>query len=602
MLDRDQKAQTTPALDNVDRRAIAAGLFLELPGKKADPVCDDTKRTLAEALGPAPAAPAETTCPAFVPKWLDETRIHGIALQLYQLRSARNFGIGDLGDLQALIGPFAGWGVDFIGLNPLHALFTAAPERASPFSPSDRRFLNPLIVAVDKVPGFRPHMTEAVTIPGAEAIVDYTAVARAKLTVLRAIHAAWQNGDPRISETEQREALRHATDGGAALHAFALFEALSHHMVQRGYGAGWTSWPAAYQDFASPDVRAFAATHAGEIAFHVWLQHVAEGQLAETQALALAAGMRVGLYLDIAIGTAPDGAATWADPELAMGAVSVGAPPDMYSADGQCWNLAPLSPRALSTRNYVPFKDILSAAMKHAGAVRLDHAMGLERLFLIPAGKSAAQGAYVRQTGLTEALVEASQAHETLVVGEDIGVVQAGFRERMALRRIFSSRIVAFERDGLRLRAPERYPRDALASFSTHDLAPLAAAWRSDEVDLRQRLGRVDARTARHEKWLRLAFKHALLAMTGLSPFRAMGPLNETIVVEIHRMVARTASRLTAVRLEDVVGGRRLVNLPGTDREHPNWRHTLPLTVDEVVRSPVLNAVMRAVGEERPAR
>lgn len=170
----------------------------------------------------------------------------------------------------------------------------------------------------------------------------------------------------------------------------------------------------------------------------------------------------------------------------------------------------------------------------------------------------------------------------------------------MAARRIFSTRILVFERDGFRMRPPENYPLDALACLSTHDLPPLEALWRADEVELRKTLGRIDAATARREKRERLAGKQAILALAGLSRLRAFGPPNDTIVVVGHRLVARTASRLMAVRLEDVVGGRRLVHLPGTDREHPNWRHTLPITVDEIVHSPRLNAVMGAVAEERP--
>ncbi|MEM7694248.1 MAG: 4-alpha-glucanotransferase [Pseudomonadota bacterium] len=537
---------------------------------------------------------------AFVPRWLEGTRAHGVSLQLYQLRSPRNFGVGDLGDLCALIAPFARWGADFIGLNPVHALFTADPERASPFSPSDRRFFNPLIIAVDAVPGFRPQMLEAVNIPPAHEMVDYTAATAAKLAVLHKIHALWQAGDAAVPEAAQRAARQHARNGGKALAAFALFEALSHHMVRAGHGAGWAGWPAPYQAIGAPAVQAFAAAHAAEISFHAWLQHIAEKQLSEVHQAALSAGMRIGLYLDIAIGTVPDGAATWAEPDLAMRGVSIGAPPDVFSPEGQDWNLAPLAPTALVERDFAPYDDVLAAAMGHAGAVRLDHAIGLEQLFLVPAGRPPEGGAHHPQTGLIERLITASHAQKTLVIGDDIGVPPTGFRERMAARRIFSTRILLFEHDRFKLRRPQDYPRDALACLSTHDLAPLAALWRADDVAVRLKLGRLSARAARRERGIRFAGKQAILAMAGLSRLRALGPPSDRVVVAAHRLVATTAARLMAVRLEDVVGGRRLVNLPGTDREHPNWRCTLPLTVDEIAKSPRLHAVMQAVAEERP--
>lgn len=595
----DGPAKGASAANTLDAKARAAGIILERPKEEAAAVPDATKRALAEALGPAPPAPEPTDRAAYVPEWLDRTRAFGVALQLYQLRSSRNLGIGDLGDLRALIPAFAERGADFIGLNPMHALFTAAPERASPFSPSDRRFLNPFIVAVDAVPGYRPSMLSSVQVPSAHETVDYTAAGAAKLSVLRAIHAAWRAGDPAVPETARQSAARHASEGGEALRGFALFEALSHHMAREGRGAGWTSWPAQYHDRSSAAVRAFAQAHEAEIAFHAWLQYLADDQLRATQEAARAAGMRIGLYLDLAVGAAPDGASTWADPGLVMRGVRVGAPPDLFSVDGQDWGLAPLSPTELAARDFAPYRAVLSAIMRHAGAARVDHAMGLERLWLIPEGMKAPEGAYVRQAGLVEELVKATHAHRALAIGEDLGIVPPGFRERMARRRIFSMRILYFEKEGGRMVPPARYPKDALACLSTHDIAPLEAWWQGDEIDLRRRLGRIDADAAAHEHAERVRDRRALMALAGLPPRRGEGPLDDGIILALHRLVARTASRLAVVRLEDVVGGRRLVNLPGTDREHPNWRQTLPIDVDGIARSSQLDAVMKAMREER---
>ncbi|WP_420394493.1 4-alpha-glucanotransferase [Acuticoccus sp.] len=585
--------------------ARSAGVILERPGEVARPVPEPTVRALVDALGRVPPVGEEAedeAVAAYVPPFLDEGRAFGIALQLYQLRSEDNFGVGDLADLRALIPTFAEAGADFVGLNPLHALFTAAPDRASPFSPSDRRALNPLMIAVADVPGYRREMRDGVTVPGAHEEVDYPAAARAKLTVLRRIHDAWRAGDASVPEAERLAADRHASSS-PALEGVALFEAVSHAMVGEGHGAGWSSWPAEYQDHDGAAVVAFRDAHRDDVAFHAWLQYVAATQLEATQEAALAAGMRLGLYLDLAVGEAPDGASTWADPSLAMPGLRIGAPPDLFSLDGQDWGLAPLSPTALVERDFAPYRAVMSAVMAQAGAMRIDHAMGLERLWLIPDGVAPKDGAYVRQPRLTDQVVAATHRHRAVAIGEDLGVVPPGFRERMTARRLFSMRLLSFERGAHgALVAPARYPRDALACLSTHDIAPLEAWWRGDEIDLRLELGRIDADVAHAEHSARSRERAEMLGLAGLPPSRARGMLDDDLVVALHRLGARSASRLFAVRLEDVVGGRRLVNLPGTDREHPNWRRTLPMTVEEVARSERLHRVLSAVAAVRGRR
>ncbi len=589
-----------PIVSALDAAAVAAGVILDRPGEVAEPVPERTKRVLAALLGAAPAIPAVPERPAFVPEWLETTRVFGVALQLYQLRSARNLGIGDLADLEALIPAFAAAGADFIGLNPLHALFTADPDRASPFSPSDRRFLNPLAIAVDRVPGYRPEMRAAVAVPDATEMVDYPAVAAAKLAILRAVFERWEAGDTSVPEAAREAARQFRAEGGEALDGFALFEALSHRMVAEGRPAGWHGWPAEYQSRTGEAARAFAAAHPGEVAFHAWLQHIAADQLAGAQAAARGAGMRIGLYLDLAVGTAPDGASTWADPALAMRGVRVGAPPDLFSIDGQDWGLAPLSPTELIAQDYAAYDAILEAVMGRAGACRIDHAMGLERLFLIPDEAVPAEGAYVRQPGLTDRVVAATHRYRAIAIGEDLGIVPPGFRDRMEARRIFSTRILSFERTARGMAAPSRYPKDALACLSTHDMAPLEAWWVGDEVEIRLKLGRITPAIADIEHGGRRREKTLILGLAGLPPTLADAPLDDRVVIAFHKVGARTASRLFGIRLEDVVGGRRLVNLPGTDREHPNWRHTLPMSVEEVASSPRLAAVFAAVKAERP--
>ncbi|WMS40801.1 4-alpha-glucanotransferase [Acuticoccus sp. MNP-M23] len=580
-------------------RAEAAGILLEPRWGGAPDVPAATLEALVALLGEAaPQKPAEPR-QAYVPPFLDSARIFGVALQLYQLRSPRNLGVGDLGDLQALIAPFAAAGADFIGLNPLHALFSAEPERASPFSPSDRCFLNPLIVAVDNVPGYDPAMREGIEVPDASEQVDYTAAAAAKLAILRKIFAVWQAGGRSVPDADREAAAAHRAIGGKPLADFALFEALSHAMVAKGHGAGWPAWPAAYRHIDSPEVAAFRAANADEVAFHTFLQFVAASQLDAAQAAAENAGMRLGLYLDLAVGTAPDGAATWADPALAMRGARVGAPPDLFSSEGQDWGLAPLSPTVLQERDFAPYRAVMGAVMGPAGAARIDHAMGIERLFLIPDDASALDGAYVKFPGLTDVLVDETHRHSAIAIGEDLGVVPEGFRERMGARRIFSMRIVPFERDATSMRAPARYPADSLACFSTHDIAPLEAWWRGDDIAIRRELGGLSAADMARATRDRQAEKALVLGLAGLPPALAAGDLTDDLVVAIHRIAARSGSRMVAIRLEDVVGGRRLVNLPGTDREHPNWRKTLPLDVAAIAQSARLARVFNAMAKVR---
>ncbi|MEM7693909.1 MAG: 4-alpha-glucanotransferase [Pseudomonadota bacterium] len=553
---------------------------------------------LTELLGELPDHP-EGTRKAYVPPVLKTRRVFGVALQLYQLRSPRNLGIGDLKDLTALIPTFAEWGADFVGLNPLHALFTAEPERASPFSPSDRRFLNPMIIAVEDVPGYAPKMRDAVDVPSADEVIDHTAATRAKLSVLRAIHARWRAGDPAIDATARAAFARFRSEGGEALETFCLFEAISHAMAVDGFGAGWTGWPRVLQRPDTPRAKAFREAHQSDITFHAFLQFCAAQQLAATQKAATDAGMAIGLYLDLAVGAAPDGAATFADPSLVLTGVRIGAPPDLFTSEGQDWGLAPFSPSELVARDFAPYRAMLSAVLGPCGAVRIDHAMGLERLYLIPDGAPALEGAYVAYRGLTDTLVDETHRHFALAIGEDLGVVPEGFRERMAERALYSMRILPFERDGNRMRPPARFPAAALACLSTHDIAPLEAWWRGDDIVTRVALGslsRRDAATAHRDRRMEKAL---LSGLAGLPPGVADRPIGDDLVVALHRVAARSASRLVAVRLEDVVGGRRLVNLPGTDREHPNWRHTLPLTVEAITQSERLQRVMAAMGRER---
>ena len=401
-----------------------------------------------ESAGASAPAPTE---PCFLPEHLEDGRCWWVACQIYSLRSDRNTGIGDFEDLARLGETVAGFGADFLGVSPLHALFTAAPERCSPFSPSNRLMLNPLLIAFDRIAGFEPRDIDADAAEAARATLEvgYRLAAAAKLPALRRLFERTRPGAPgSLGELRARH--------GRAVVDHALFEAASAEMVRRSCGVGWHVWPEYWRSPDSETVRAFAAEHAREVAFHLWLQEIAAAQLADAADRLKRAGMRVGLYLDLAVGVAPDGSATWSDPSLSVAGARIGAPPDMFNAAGQDWGLAPMSPTEIVARAMQPVRALYDAGLKHAGALRIDHAMSLQRLFWIPSELPASAGTYVRypMDKLLAELASASRRHRAIVIGEDLGVVPHGFRETMQAWRLQGYRVLMFERDAAGFRAP----------------------------------------------------------------------------------------------------------------------------------------------------
>lgn len=599
--------------DPIEDRAAAFAIqpaYHSLSGEFIRPP-HDTLRHLLEAFGaglegPGPELPPNEMRPpegacCFMPE--GAMRLWGVAAQLYQLRSGRNWGIGDFDDLAQLARIAGAAGADFIGLNPLHALFLANPWHASPFSPSSRRFLNPLYIAVDRVPGFRAELApEGLDALRATDLVDYPGVTKAKLAALRAL---WREGpDDPDGFARFRDA------GGLLLERHAQFETISARMVQEGFGAGWRAWPEALQDVAGAAVRDFAAAHAEEVAFHAWLQWIADRQLESARQACRAAGMRIGLYLDFAVGEAPDGSGTWSDPGLVVPGVKIGACPDWFNAQGQDWGLAPLSPVKLAAQHAVPFGDLMEDATRRAGALRIDHAMGVWQLFLIPEGVGAPQGTYVRypMQAMLRQLAEASQKNRTIIIGEDLGNVPAGFREVMAAMNILSYRILLFERHDHGYIAPWHYPREALVCLSTHDLPTFRGWWRGDDVAIRRDLGLIPDEAARQQGDFRWIERRQLLedlahaGLLGWDELDRIGPEDppEALVVAVHRHLARAPSRLFAVRLEDLAGEVAPVNVPSTVSEYPNWRLKLRLSLEALDQSPLWRGITGALAEERP--
>lgn len=564
-------------------------------------VSEETLRALAaifgldEVAGSAPAgigeARSEVDPPrCFVPEELRHARVWGLTCQLPSLVSGRNLGSGDLADLAELARIAAAEGADFLGVNPLHAMFAADPEHISPFSPSNRRFLDARAIAPDWIEGF-DGLTEEEADDAARLRdtprVQTPAAAVLKDRVLRRLFA-------RAGPDGTFDAF--VARGGDALYAHALFETVSAAMVRDGHSAGWAGWPAPFRNRHSDEVRRLADDRKDEVRYNLWSQYQADRQLSRVQRIARGAGMRIGLYLDIAVGEQPGGSASWTDPALTMPELTIGAPPDPFSTRGQGWGLAPLSPVALRARGGAPLAEIMAAVMRHAGAVRLDHAMSLARLWLIPAGREALEGAYVRYplSTLLARLAEESKAARTMVIGEDLGVVPDDFRPLMAERALHSYKVWFFERGPDGLPDTADWPVDALACLGTHDLHTVPGWIAGADIDLAAELERIDPDDAARLHGERHDDRERLAGRLGAEPS------GMSLSLALHRHMAGSPCRLAALQIEDALGLTAQVNVPGTIDEYPNWRTRLPVALDGLADDPGFRAHAEVMRAARP--
>ncbi|MBV9825760.1 MAG: 4-alpha-glucanotransferase [Alphaproteobacteria bacterium] len=548
-------------------------------------------------------------------------RSWGVTTQLYGLRSATDWGIGDFSDLAALCQGVGPLGAASVGLNPLHALFAAEPRHFSPYSPSSRAWLDFLYIDVTRVPGFAEHSEIQALAPAASIatardaeFVDYGAVAAVKRPVLEALYQRFRERDLATSSPEAVEFLAFKQEWGAPLAAFALFEALHEHFTASGAEFSWHAWPAEMRDSRSVAVAAFAAAHADRVEFFQFLQWQADRQLGEAARAGREAGLAIGLYRDLAVGANPHGASAWVDPELVVPGASIGAPPDPLSRGGQNWGLAPQNPLAMRRRGFAPFVTSLRANMRHAGVLRIDHVMSLQRLYWVPSGMPATAGAYVNYPfhDLLRLVSLESQRQRCSVIGEDLGTVPDGFRETMQAANVLCYRIFAFERrwDGS-FRSPGEYPALAAASAATHDLPTLRGFWLAQDIVWRRKLGAYpdDSAASREEVdrgrdrhlLLEALIREGLLDQDKYSLYLEQGdPVYGPELGEaIQAFLARSPSRLTLVQLEDVVGEVEQANLPGTTDSHPNWRRRLSRTLEEVLGSDALARIAQVMNESR---
>jgi glycogen operon protein len=544
-------------------------------------------------------------------------RRFGLSAQLYALRRggparAGDQGIGDFTTL-ALLGEAAGRaGAAALGVNPLHMLFPEFRERASPYHPSDRRFLDPIYIdALDGSGLPTDSALESLISASAEAIagasradsVDYETVWRLKERLLRGRRAAFERArlarprDPLFSDYSAFVAA-----GGADLRRFAIFQALAHD-----HPGDWRGWPAALRRAEPAALDEVAARRADDIGFALFAQWLADRQLAAAAARASARGLELGLYRDLAVGSAPDGAEAWARADELAEGVSVGAPPDPFSANGQNWSLPAPDPLAGARDGWRSLSNLYAANMRHAGLLRIDHAMGLARLFVIPDGAKPAQGAYLAYPidELTGAIALESVRHKCMIVGEDLGTVPEGFRETVAKVDFLGTSVLWFERRDQAFIAPQFYPALAVACVSTHDLPTLAGWWSGADIDERKALGLVSAEAADNARLERASEKRALIEALGragfsVAPSDFAAPLPDDLAAAIHAFLASAPALLATAQLDDLAGETIATNLPGTDRERPNWRRRSSLAVEKLLASGRARAILEAMAAQRP--
>lgn len=570
----------------------------------------------------------------YVPSQFGEgRRTWGLSLQLYALRSSRNWGVGDFGDLAEFL-EWAGkdLGAGIIGLNPLHALRNRRPYHISPYSPESRLYLNVLYLDVERIPEFQESepaqrmLEDSGFRSGLEALrqtelVDYDQVYAAKRAVLEALFATFQErhlgGQEGTLRPKTERGLtfdRYIREEGEALETFALFQALSEE-IRRLYPlvSVWQDWPEPYRHPKSAAAAAFRVTHAPQVRFHQYLQWVASEQLGEVAGRARALGMPIGLYHDLAIGTDRSGSDAWVYQDVLALGVDTGCPPDAFSSEGQNWELPPVNPARLRASGYRMFIDLLSKSLKHGGALRLDHVMGLFRLFWIPRGLPPSEGTYVRYPteDLLGILALESMRHRAVIVGEDLGTVPPWIRERLADSRVLSYRVFYFERtDQGEWQATGAYPRQAMAVVGTHDLPTLSGFWGAQDIEVRSQLGNYPDEAARQRmledrqrdkvRVLRALRAEGLLPH-GMTEESAAGQdMTPDLCRAIHAYLARTPSWVVLANLEDVLGEVAQINLPGTVTQYPNWSRKVSLSLEELRRDPRLRQLASALRAVRP--
>lgn len=552
-----------------------------------------------------------------------EGRVWGPVVQLYAIRSERNWGIGDFTDLRHLLELAARLGAGIVGLNPLHALYPHNPDHISPYSPSSRLYLNILYLDVEAIPDYAesaevrnlvgdPQFQARLRALRAVEKVDYKGVSALKLDCLERLYRHFREAHLNGGTERAKMFRRYQQAEGESLWRHALFEALQEWFYSQDSAMwGWPVWPLAYREPESEAVQTFAERNRDRVEFYQYLQWQAALQLADAGRRSLELGLGVGLYADLAVSIDRGGAEAWASHRVYALGASVGAPPDDFNLKGQDWGLPPLNPEALREYAYGPFITTLRASMRHAGALRIDHVMGLMRLFWVPPGGTPADGAYVAYPldDLLGILALESQRNRCLVIGEDLGTVPDAVREALKPMGVLSYRLFYFEKDKGSFKSPAAFPQEAAVAASTHDLPTLTGYWRGGDLDLRHDLNLYPSEEVRQQQIvgraqdraeLLIALEREGLLPAGMSVHPVAVPeMSPPLVRAIYGYLARTPSRVLLVQMEDVLGQADQVNLPGTTDQHPNWQRKLSLNLEAMAQDERLELLAAAIRQER---
>lgn len=544
-------------------------------------------------------------------------RMNGLTMHLYSLRSERNWGIGDFTDLLNLMKYAAENKLDFVGINPLHALFTSKPAFASPYSPSSREWLNPIYLDIEKVGAFtyneqlknwlaQPKIRQRIAALRVTETVTYTAVWACKRDALHMAFNAFEQDTCEAAANERAAFEAFVTNKGKSLQGFGLFEALDQY-YSRPRQVGWQSWPSEFHQPDGEAVEKFARSHEREIRFYMWLQWLCAEQLQEVNKAAAEYGVKLGIYGDLAVGVARGSADTWLNRQDYCMDVSVGAPPDPLGPTGQNWNLPPLNPLMLKHTGYEKFAHLLRENMRLYGVLRIDHVMALCRLWWVLNDKTADFGAYVHYDAeVTFAILALeSQRNRCVIIGEDLGTVPDEARHLLNRYQVFSYKVMYFSKGWNGFQLPEEYPEQAITVISTHDVAPLAGYWTGKDLDTMFKLGTLpDAaafQTALDEREHDKADLLDKLKETGCLGADVQMPAkaDETLLAALHKYGALSRSKLYAVQLENLLGVIDNLNVPGVTEGYPNWAQKMPVSLEDFLQHRLMGGQLAIIDEVR---
>ena len=522
------------------------------------------------------------------------SRLWGIAAQLYALRRRGDGGLGDFGGLADFVRNAGAHGAAAVAISPVHAQFSATADRFSPYSPSSRTLLNVLHAAL-RLTGKEAARLEALD------LVDWPAATRLRLKHLDKLFAKTEAGGPLWVAFQRFRAER-----GDGLEGHARFEALHASVAAAGGPWHWRDWPGGLSDAAGAAVAAFARANAREVTRHAFYQFLADRGLQAAQDAAKQAGMPIGLITDLAVGVDSGGSQCWARPDQALIGLTVGAPPDLWNTRGQSWGLAAFSPRGLQLNGFGVFIDMLRAAMRHAGGVRIDHAMGLARLWVLPDGASPADGVYLHfpVDDMLRLIRLESHRHRAVVLGEDLGTLPEGFQGRISQAGMLGMRVLWFERaNDHGFTAPSGWDRGAVAMTSTHDLPTVDGWWRGVDTVWRSRVGILDAAGVARESGERHRDRALLWsAMQASGAAHGDPPPPDAPAAAVDAAIRHTglaACDMTIVPLEDALGLTEQPNLPGTLDEHPNWQRRMPGPAATLLDDPAAASRLRGLAAAR---